>query len=74
MTENDRREELAEARAALRQTWPSLTADDIDNLPRSRDEAADLLQQRTGATIEEVQTALSEVYGMVPERHEPIRD
>ncbi|MBT8216237.1 MAG: hypothetical protein HKN74_10050 [Acidimicrobiia bacterium] len=74
MTENDRREELAEARAALRQTWPSLTADDIDNLPRSRDEAADLLQKRTGATIEEVQTALSEVYGLVPERHEPIEE
>jgi len=74
MTVVDRREQLAEARAALRQTWPSLTADEIDNLPRSREEAADLLQRRTGATMEEVQTALSGVYGLIPERHEPIED
>lgn len=64
------RDELAEVRANLRQTWPSLTADDVADLPRSRDEAVAVLQARTGASAEEVQTALSELYGLVPERHE----
>lgn len=65
------RDELAEVRSSLRQTWPSLTADDVADLPRSRDEAAAILQERTGASAEEVQTALSELYGLVAERQEP---
>ncbi len=63
-------DELAEVRAVLRQTWPTLTADDVAELPRTRAEAARVIQQRTGATTEEVETTLSELFGMVPERHE----
>lgn len=66
----DRRTELASANAALRQTWPSLTADDVAELPRSRDEAAAVLHDKTGAPLDEIQTTLSELYGLVPERHE----
>lgn len=70
MSTSDRRDELAEARAALRQAWPSLTADDVADLPRDRDGAAAVIRERTGASQEEIQTTLSELYGLVPERHE----
>ncbi len=67
----DRNQDLIEARAALRQTWPSLTDMDLDGFPpKSRAEAADLIHRRTGAPLDEVHTTLSELYGLVPERHE----
>ncbi len=67
----NRNDDLIAARAALRQTWPSLTDMDLDDFPpRSRSEAADVLHRRTGAPLDEIHTTLSELYGLVPERHE----
>lgn len=41
-------EDLIKARAALRQTWPSLTDMDLEDFPpRSRSEAADVIRRRT---------------------------
>jgi hypothetical protein len=65
------RDELAEVRSVLRQTWPSLTAEDVDTLPRSRDEAARALQEKTGASLEEIETTLSDLYALNPERRGP---
>lgn len=72
MTDEQRREELAEARAALRSTWPSLTAADVEEFPpNTHAEAAALLKERTGASDDEVATTLSELFGLVPEKHDP---
>ena len=67
------RDELAEVRSSLRETWPSLTDSDVEALPRSRKEAAAALQQHTGASLEEIETNLSELFGLTPERHESAR-
>ena len=64
------RDELAEVRSSLRETWPSLTDADVEALPRSRKEAAAALQQHTGASLEEIETTLSELFGMTPDRHQ----
>lgn len=70
-TERHEDEELIKARAALRQTWPSLTDMDLDDFPaRSRAEAADVIHRRTGAPLDKIHTTLSELFGLVPERHE----
>ena len=68
------RDDLAEVRSALRETWPSLTAEDVGGLPSDRDEAAHALSEKTGEPLEEIETTLSELFGMVPERHEPEPD
>lgn len=69
---DERREDLAAARAALRSTWPSLTAADVEDFPpNSHEEAFALLKQRTEATDDEITTTLSEVFGLVPEKHDP---
>ncbi len=65
----DRDEDLIEARAALRQTWPSLTDNDVADFPKTRAEAADIIHRRTGAPLDKIQTTLSELFGLVPERH-----
>ncbi len=71
MSETVRNEQLAESRAILRETWPSLTDLDLDGVTsRSRAEAADVIQQRTGEPMEKITTALSELFGLIPERHE----
>lgn len=69
---DERREELTQARAALRSTWPSLTAGDVEDFPpNSHGEAFALLKDRTGASDDEISTTLSEVFGLVPEKHDP---
>lgn len=69
---DERRDDLAEARAVLRSTWPSLTAADVAGFPpNSHEEAFALLKQRTGAPDDEITTTLSEVFGLVPEKHDP---
>ncbi len=68
---DEQTEELAEARSALRSTWPSLTATDVKNFPpNTHAEAAALLRERTGATDDEIATTLSELFGLVPEKHD----
>lgn len=67
---SDRRDELAEVRSRLRETWPSLTDADVEALPRSRKEAAPGLQQHTGASLDEIETSLCELSGLTPERHQ----
>lgn len=69
---DERRDELAEARAALRSTWPSLTDADVEDFPpNTHAEAAALLREKTGASEDEIATTLSEVFGLVPEKHDP---
>ena len=46
MNDQTRRDELAEVRSHLRETWPSLTDADVDSVPRTRREALDDLQER----------------------------
>lgn len=69
-TEQEREEALIESRSILRETWPSLTDMDLADLPRSRAEAADVIHQKTGAPLDRIATTLSELFGLVPERHE----
>lgn len=71
MTTETRRDELAVVRSHLRETWPSLTDADVEALPRTRREALPVLQERTGDTLENLERKLSELFGLVPERHEP---
>lgn len=68
---DERRDRLAEVRSALRETWPSLTAEDVGGLPNDHDTAARLISEKTGEPLEEIEVALSDLYGMVPERHTP---
>lgn len=68
--DSERREALAESRSALRETWPTLTDMDLDEMPRDRDEAADVIHAKTGAPLDKIRTTLSELFGLVPERHE----
>lgn len=70
MSNLERREELAEVRASLRQMWPSPTADDVAALPRERDRAARVIREKTGAPLEEIETTLSGLYGFVPEQQD----
>lgn len=69
-SEHERNEALIESRSILRETWPSLTDMDIAELPRSRSEAADVIHRKTGAPLDKIATTLSELFGLVPERHE----
>lgn len=68
---SERRDELAEVRSALRETWPSLTDEDVGGLPNDRGAAARLISEKTGAPLAEIEGALAELYGLVPERHAP---
>lgn len=68
---DEARDELAEVRSHLRETWPSLTDAQVEALPRTRREAAAALQRHTGASTEEIETTLSALFGLVPERHTP---
>lgn len=68
-TEN--RDELAEVRSSLRETWPSLTADDVGGLPRNRSEAAAAISEKTGRPVQEIETTLSSLFGLSPERQDP---
>lgn len=70
-TEN--RDGLAEVRSSLRETWPSLTAEDIGGLPRNRSEAAAAISEKTGRPLQEIETTLSGLFGLNPERHDPGR-
>lgn len=74
MSDETRRDELAEVRSHLRETWPSLTDADVDAIPRTRREALAVLQERTGDSLENLEIKLSELFGLVPERHEPSTD
>lgn len=43
---------------------------DIADLPRSRAETADVIHLKTGAPLDKIATTLSELFGLIPERHE----
>ncbi|MDX1690984.1 MAG: hypothetical protein R3290_08185 [Acidimicrobiia bacterium] len=74
MPAQEPRDALADVRTNLQQAWPSLTSQDLDNLPSDRDQAARHIQEKTGADLEEIEATLSDVWGMVPERTEAPED
>lgn len=71
MTDTTRNAALAESRSILRETWPTLTDMDLDDVTtRTRAEAVDVIHRRTGEPLDRIRTALSELFGLIPERHE----